>query len=770
MHDRLAAFIFFLCVFLSSILFSSTLLRAADLHAAEIRGKVVSVDGGEPLARVQVAVLVEGQRDPVASAVTTNDGSFVIEGLAPGPYTLRLNAVGYRLITVAFSLAADEAAKEFDITLVPDNVRRTEKVEVKSDIFQGPDSPAINEMNLTSTELRETSMVLADDPFRAIQALPGVSAAGNNDFFAQLSVMGTPYEDVSTYIDGILIAQPFHGISDVAQGATLSLLTSETIGDVKLLPAAYPEKYGDAVGAALDIQTRDGSRTAPIFRVSIGLADTELLGEGQLGRKRRGSWLASARKSYLGYLLRNRLNDTFTDISFYDADLKLRYDLTPAQTLTFYGLGGHTLADLVHPPNQLQAGEFKRGTNDLMLGRLGWHWTLNPHLLLETRFAYLSAPLKEWDLNNNVINDYRDREWVAGSNLVWAWRKDQVLESGWTTRYVNSGFGNASGSPTASFVSLNSGWRNDGYVQQASSFFGNRLHLVGSVRVDTASQFEVHPVSPQLSASLPVSHSTTMQFGVGRYNQFQFPASPYIWVSGEQCAPNGEYLQTANHFSAGVEHRIGEGTRIRATFFDRQNQRQFASGGCLPEFPRFGFHSLGTNYSRGVQFVLQSRSANRLSGWIGYTYTHARENSFFGYQAQSGGPFITILSPEYPTLEDQLHTLNAFASYRLSPSVHLSGKFLYGSGFPIPSGYVDITKNPPRFVGWDATRLGDYQRLDLRVEKDWAYARWKLALYGEMLNLTNHYNPRFVENGGSNTIITEQGMPITPTAGVAFEF
>src|SRR5262252_1009312 len=160
------------------------------VQAAEIRGRVVAVDGGEALARVQVAVLESG-----AQTVTGGDGSFLIGGLAGGRYTLRFNAVGYRLVTVPITLAPDETAKEFEITLVPDNFRRTEKVEVKGDIFHGPDSPAINEINPTATEIRETSTVLADDPFRSIQSLPGVSASGNNDFYAQFSVMGVPFEN-----------------------------------------------------------------------------------------------------------------------------------------------------------------------------------------------------------------------------------------------------------------------------------------------------------------------------------------------------------------------------------------------------------------------------------------------------------------------------------------------------------------------------------------------------------------------------------------------
>src|SRR5260370_4732539 len=174
MHDRLAAVI---------LVMSSILLSSSFLNAAEIRGQVVSVTGGEPLASVQVAVLVEAQREAVATAITTKDGRLVIKGQASGHYTLRLNEVGYRLITVEFSLAADEAAKEFDITLAPDNFRRTERIEVKGDIFQGSDSPAINEINLTSSDIHETSTFLPDDPFRAITHLPRLSASRTTNSF-----------------------------------------------------------------------------------------------------------------------------------------------------------------------------------------------------------------------------------------------------------------------------------------------------------------------------------------------------------------------------------------------------------------------------------------------------------------------------------------------------------------------------------------------------------------------------------------------------------
>src|SRR5258708_3118307 len=102
MYDRLVSVFFF--------------LLPALLHASEIRGKVVRLIGGEAVAGVQVTVLETG-----AQTVTAGNGTFSIQNLAPGNYTLRLNAVGYRLVTVPFSLTVGEQIKEFEVTLAADN-------------------------------------------------------------------------------------------------------------------------------------------------------------------------------------------------------------------------------------------------------------------------------------------------------------------------------------------------------------------------------------------------------------------------------------------------------------------------------------------------------------------------------------------------------------------------------------------------------------------------------------------------------------------------
>ena len=172
----------------------------------------------------------------------------------------------------------------------------------------------------------------------------------------------------------------------------------------------------------------------------------------------------------------------------------------------------------------------------------------------------------------------------------------------------------------------------------------------------------------------------------------------------------------------------------------------------------------GRDYSRGVQVLLQRRSENRLSGWIGYTYTRAQ---FRRYQVALPPPLTSVGfdQPYGPTEQDQPHTLNLFGSYRLTPSIRLSAKALYGSGFPVVLG----------FPGTTSQRIGPYERLDLRGEKSWTFNRWKLSLYTELLNVTAHDNRRFSTFSFDPVshkpiLFTNPGFPFIPTAGLGFDF
>jgi hypothetical protein len=760
-----------LCVLLSFLLVS------AACFAGEIRGKVTNALGGEALGRVEVSVL--GTK---FNSVTSDTGEFTILDLPAGNYSLRFNAVGYRLLKLPFSLNHAGDIKEFSVTMVPDNFHRSDRVEVRGDLFQVSDSPATTEMNLTSSEIRETSTVFADDPFRAVQTLPGVSAEGNNEFFAEFSVMGAAFPNVGVYIDDVLVLNPFHEIGDFSEGASLGVLTSEVVEEMKLLPVAFPERYADADGAAVDIHTRDGSRSAPMFRLSAGIAASEILGEGWFSSSRKGSWLASARKSYINYLVHGRIQDA-ADVGFEDANLKLSYDLTSRQNANLFVTDGHTNMAMSDPA-ALENIQYANGKSDFTLARAGWRWALRPQLLLDARGAYIREPDELFNNMNVLLTKTDHREWIGGAGVSWAWGKDHVLQAGISERSMRDSeyqLGTDDTGLLQPFSYAGNGLRQSAFVEQASGLLHGRVHVLGSLRWDRFQEYLPQQFSPQISVALRATHSTDLQLATGKYSQysnFSFGPSP-----GE-CLAQGALPNKSEHYSAAIEQRFGENTRIRLQGFARRGfyalgaaragQLDYAACPVLQPLPGGTYKR---DYARGAQLILQRRSANRLSGWIGYTLLAARQRQ---YEVASPYPPFSLFFDSgsyYSTLEDQRHSLNLFATYRLRPTLNLSGKLLYGSGYPIPSGsFVQVGNAQFIASGINGTRLGAYLRVDVRADKDWPFQRWKLTLYGEVLNLTNHYNGRFAyesgidPNTGKVLVKTLQGLPITPTVGLAAQF
>ena len=752
------------------------LLLSCSAYSAEIKGKVVDTSGGEALRRVHISVL-----ELKLSADTGDDGTFKIADIPPGKYTLQAAAVGYRLVNSTFEISSDSDSKDFSISLAPETLRRTEVVEVKGDIFHG-DNPAVpSQLTLTPQELKESATVLANDPFRAVQSLPGVSPTENNDFFGQFNVLGAPFSEVGIYVDDVVLPQPFHAVPGLSDGASLSIFSTETLQELSLMEVAYPVRYADTTGAALAIRTREGSRTRPHFTISAGLADSEFLGEGGLGSAGKGSWMISARRSYLNYLFRDRGGDPSTNVAFEDGDLKLNYGLSPRHSLSLYTLIGHT--DVDHSEPGATANTLRTGGNDLDFVRLGWRFAATPELLLDTHAGFIRQKFDVNNLSGVVLNTDYYGEWEGGTRVAWNWTRDGVLEAGYTARRLrDSGylqFIEAGNFPTLGRVSNDTGLHQSGFAQQSASRFGGRLHLMAGVRWDKIGQVDFQPVTPQASAAWQLASRTQIQFGYGRYAQlpdFQGLASACdapLPLSGSFIEPQ-ELLRRSNQYTVAIEQRISENSRVRVEGFARESRQLIGAvtvtpTGCSPvrrdsSLSQFTFK----DNSRGMQVVLQRRSANRLSGWIGYTLDYARQE-FFVLQI---APAVFLNTP---TPTDQRHTVNVFAMYRITPTINLSGKMVYGSGIPISTVQFQFSGSTLVAAGPGRDLFGPYQRLDLRLDKAWAFSRWKMTLHAEGLNLTNHDNPRLVGSTidpatGRFTALTERGLPITPTAGVSFEF
>ena len=128
--------------------------------------------------------------------------------------------------------------------------------------------------------------------------------------------------------------------------------------------------------------------------------------------------------------------------------------------------------------------------------------------------------------------------------------------------------------------------------------------------------------------------------------------------------------------------------------------------------------------------LVQRRSANGLSGWVAYSFGHAR-----WHDERTGLAFDSDF--------DQRHTLTVFGSYRISPTLNLSTKYRYGSGFPVAGFYEPRPGGVFLSAERNLYRPETYSRWDLRANKAFLFDGWKLTLYGEVINVLNRTHTRY---------------------------
>src|SRR6185295_16327554 len=141
--------------------------------------------------------------------------------------------------------------------------------------------------------------------------------------------------------DGVLLNAPFHTIRDVNDGFSLTLLDGDIVDSMSALTGGAPARYGDRTGSVLDVKTRDGSGEHFVGRASLGATGLYATLEGPIGAAKKTSWLVSARKSYLDYVLQ-RLDLQSLVLGYYDAAAKLTHHAGATHVLSLGLLHGRS--------------------------------------------------------------------------------------------------------------------------------------------------------------------------------------------------------------------------------------------------------------------------------------------------------------------------------------------------------------------------------------------------------------------------------------------
>jgi TonB dependent receptor len=307
----------------------------------------------------------------------------------------------------------------------------------------------------------------------------------------------------------------------------------------------------------------------------------------------------------------------------------------------------------------------------------------------------------------------------------------------------------------------------------------NRLTLQVGGRWDHFDATGQSVLLPRAAIALAPFLKAQLTVPAGQYAQF----SSQRELCGEFGTP-GPGAERATHEVVAQDRLLTDKLRVHVEAHNRQERdpiyspetalHMLAGGGVASsQLGPVPTNSLD-GYSRGVEISVHRRSANRFSGWVSYARSYTRH-----WQAGTSLSFWTDFA--------QRDTFTACGSWRLAPTVELSGSARYRSGYPLAGciqGPLDSNLSPDNLLPFrlaaepNRTRLSAYQRVDCRLNKAIEVRRYRATLYVEVAHQLDRSSWRYYDYLIPPTVqyvslvgrFRATSIPFLPAAGVTFEF
>jgi hypothetical protein len=730
-----------------------------DPPAGTIRGVVVDADTGAPLAAVQVRL-----QQTTRVSMSDEDGAFALDAVPPGRQTLYVSLVGYALLRPGVDVRPSETT-EMRIALPPGTSTYTETLTVRPGDGEAADDRVPAMRRLDNADIQQLRGVLTDDPARAVQALPGVTAS--DDYRSEFSVRAADFRHIGVSIDGIAVPWPLHEVRGREDTGSIAIINSDLLDHASLAPAAYPQRYGSRTGAWLDFGLREGSRDRVGAHGAVGATNASAVVEGPIADG-RGAWIASIRRSYLDWLLRTLDYDS-TTFGFFDHQSKLVFDLSARHQLQFSAVAGRSgmhETEIDPGPNSISDGD-----SHTALVTAGVRSVLGPIVLLQ-RASFVSQGFDNTgDFGQHLgSGSFRDLSYRADVTAQ-PWPR-ATLELGGEVhraRQFQAVFSYAfAQSPTVTALRSVSEFSGDSWLSAAHLHVSwqafDRFGFSPGVRVAHSTLTGETLASPWLQGSWRVGRAI-VRAGAGLYEQFP----EFAHVLGTQGNADA-VRERARHLDLAVEYKLSDRLRAAVALYHRDEDDLLRLENGEPRLVDDQLRApVGARYEnavtgspRGVEVTVERRDANGLSGWLSYAYGRARyEDRLTG--ESFWGDF------------DQRHAVSVYGRYRPSGHTSLSAKFRAGTNVPLAGYFEERDGGLYLSDHRNDTRLPRYARLDVRADRTFTFTKRRLTLFAELVNVLNRANMgpadgtvRFATREAVGFV--EELFPLLPSAGLLLEF
>jgi hypothetical protein len=754
---------------------------------------VIRDSEGAPAAGLRTCVVI------VPRCVTSAaDGTFRLQDLRPGVYQLTVSVSATSDMTTAE--VEVRAGREASIEIaLPRLNALLQSVTVTDPVFIAPEEIKNSGFLIQSREILQSAGAL-QDVSRYVQSLPGV-AIGADDFRNDIIVRGgSPLENLFI-VDNVEVPNINTFANFSSAGGTVGILDAALIQDVTFLTGGVPAPFTNRASGVLQVTQREGNRERLEGRLTLGFAGVGTILEGPI-RKGRGSWVISARRSFL---------DLFTkDLGFggvpktYTFNAKALYDLTPRDRIWAVNLAA---------VDSIRLGAREGGLNDEEIANFdirysGWRSAtgLNWQRLFGARgVGLLSVTQSQATVESSVRDLARTRllnpgstvaSIIANSPQVFA---ENSREAENTLKYALTFYGGMVGklqagasyklfqiryntdspfgtdSPYSLQRDLNpfslrrrfTASQSGAYVQSTRNV-GRRLNVTWGARLDRYAYLDAFRWSPRAGLSYQLSEKLSLRASYGTYYQ-----QPYFLFLAAFPQNRGAVPFRSDHYVAGLTFAASETLRISAEIY-RKNYKDYP---VATQFPSLSLANLGDTFNvRDVLFPLTSAGRGRTQGielfaekkfsskWYG------QANAAFSSATHAGLDGIQRAAKfSYPRI------FNLTGGYHLNAKWEFAAKASYLSGRPYTPFDLNTSVAQRRGIfdlnNVNSVRLPDYIRLDVRVDRVFTFHDKPLRVFVGAQNVANRRNVAgYTWNRASNQSEVNEQIGLFPLIGMEWRF
>jgi TonB family protein len=713
-------------------------------------------------------IVERGTRAPVVAASidaggvtaeTDTEGRFTLRGLPVGPVKIHVVSPSHH------DLMVDEVVEAGKVKEVEYRMNRKRYGAFES-VVRGARERKELAVHEVSVDELATVPGTQGDVLKVIQDFPGVARAPFG--LGLLIVRGSAPQDTVVYMDGVQIPLLFHFL------ALTAVINSDVISGLDFFPGNFSAYYGNAMGGAVEIHTRDPKHEWH-GAGHVDLYDGAAMVEGPVGD---GSMFVSVRRSWVDQVLKLVVPNGLTVAPvFYDYQAKYVHSLWGGQG-SIFAFGSSDALDILDQ-NTARVLSFD---STIEFHRLAASW--------KRGFAHdwhndAVLSLGYDDTGAEAVNAVKIDSviWSASLRDTLSYRPSDrfLLEMGTDSslRYFSYNVTLPNfGAPGAAFgngglaanppenASASGGWAQPALFASSTIALGSRWRLQPGLRFDSNSRIgsgQSWWFDPRFSAYFTVSPKTVLKAGVGLYSEAPQPQD----LTARFGNPNLSY-QRSFQYSVGVDQKLPWQTDLELTLYDKflyqlvtpTNLTNPMTGDAL------NLSNLGKGRSYGVEMLLRRQIMRGFYGWVAYTLSRSTRRDDpsvdqYGYHLYDF---------------DQTHILTVIASYQTEHNWTFGARFRYTSGDPYTpfvngifnannASYSCIEGNP------DTARAPPFYQADVRIDRRFVYDKWIFTGYLDIQNVTNRANPEeLFPNYNCQGYSTLTGLPIFPTLGLRAEF